>query len=120
MGLLLTQLLACCSHRSMALPVFSLRPKSSSTLQTRTTNLRRRGLLLDSVVTRSSISFVLSDADPDLVHVRAVAPNRQFVPESNTSREDVAITAQFGVHYSRMEIEGQPSSGWPVNLSRGA
>ncbi|KAF1774640.1 hypothetical protein GQ600_24999 [Phytophthora cactorum] len=116
MGLLLAQLLACCGHRSMALPLFSLAPTCPSTLQTRTRGLRRRGLLSENVLTRSSINFLLGDADPDLVHVRAVPPMRTSVPELNRTREDMAITAQFGVHYARMEVEGQPRTGWPVDL----
>ncbi|KAG2930951.1 hypothetical protein PC115_g6250 [Phytophthora cactorum] len=104
MGLLLAQLLACCGHRSMALPLFSLAPTCPSTLQTRTRGLRRRGLLSENVLTRSSINFLLGDADPDLVHVRAVPPMRTSVPELNRTREDMAITAQFGVHYARMEF----------------
>ncbi|KAG2861388.1 hypothetical protein PC113_g7223 [Phytophthora cactorum] len=97
-------LLACCGHRSMALPLFSLAPTCPSTLQTRTRGLRRRGLLSENVLTRSSINFLLGDADPDLVHVRAVPPMRTSVPELNRTREDMAITAQFGVHYARMEF----------------
>jgi len=116
MGLLLAQLLACCGHRSMALPRFALVPACSTTLQTRTRGLRRRGLLSENVVTRSSIDFLLGDADPELVHVRALPPVRTFVPELNRAREDMAISAQFGVHYARMEIEGQPRTGWPVDL----
>ncbi|KAG2946829.1 hypothetical protein PC117_g7307 [Phytophthora cactorum] len=80
---------------------------------TRTRGLRRRGLLSENVLTRSSINFLLGDADPDLVHVRAVPPMRTSVPELNRTREDMAITAQFGVHYARMEVEGQPRTGWP-------
>ncbi|KAG3074175.1 hypothetical protein PC121_g8424 [Phytophthora cactorum] len=98
------QLLACCGHRSMALPLFSLAPTCPSTLQTRTRGLRRRGLLSENVLTRSSINFLLGDADPELVHVRAVPPMRTSVPELNRTREDMAITAQFGVHYARMEF----------------
>ncbi|KAG3136010.1 hypothetical protein PI126_g18005 [Phytophthora idaei] len=48
------------------------------------------------------IDFLLGDADPELVHVRAVPPMRTFVPELNRTREDMAISAQFGVHYARM------------------
>ncbi|KAE9353357.1 hypothetical protein PF008_g5039 [Phytophthora fragariae] len=104
MGLLLAQLLACCGHRSMALPRFSLAPTCPTTLQTRTRGLRRRGLLSENVLTKSSIEFLLGDADPELVHVHALPPMRMFVPELNRAREDMAISAQFGVHYARMEV----------------
>ncbi|KAG3242659.1 hypothetical protein PI124_g12514 [Phytophthora idaei] len=97
----------------MALPRFSLTPTCPSTLQMRTRGLRRRGLLSENVLTRSSIDFLLGDADPELVHVRAVPPMRTFVPELNRTREDMAITTQSGVHYARMEVEGQPRTGWP-------
>ncbi|OWZ17468.1 hypothetical protein PHMEG_0008589 [Phytophthora megakarya] len=116
MGLLLAQLLACCSHRSMSLPRFMLRPTCSTTLQTRTGALRRRGLLLLHVFTRSSIDFFVGDIDPDLVHIRAVPPARSFVPELNRIREDMAISAEIGAHYSTMEVKGQPRTGWPVDL----
>ncbi|KAG2796518.1 hypothetical protein PC112_g22170 [Phytophthora cactorum] len=36
--------------------------------ETRTRGLRRRGLLSENVLTRSSIDFLLGDADPELVH----------------------------------------------------
>ncbi|KAG3110806.1 hypothetical protein PI125_g9693 [Phytophthora idaei] len=52
----------------MALPRFSLTPTCPSTLQMRTRGLRRRGLLSENVLTRSSIDFLLGDADPELVH----------------------------------------------------
>ncbi|KAG3002260.1 hypothetical protein PC116_g16543 [Phytophthora cactorum] len=116
MGLLLAQLLACCGHRSMALPQFLLRPTCPATLKTRTCALRRRGLFQEHVVTRASIDYLLGDADPELVYVRAVAPARTFTPELNRTRENMAISAELGVHYARMEVEGQPHTGWPVNL----
>ncbi|RLN32479.1 hypothetical protein BBJ28_00025328 [Nothophytophthora sp. Chile5] len=116
MGLLLAQLLVCCNHRSMGLPRFLLSPTCPQTLRTRTTGLRRRDLLLENIVTRSSIDFLLGAADPDLVHIRAVPPTRPFIPELNRAQEDIEISAQFGVHYAHMEIEGQPRTGWPVDL----
>lgn len=116
MGTLLAQLLACCDHRSMALPQFSLVPTCSTTLQTRTRGLRRRGLLSENIATRSSIDFLLGDADPDLVHVRALPPARKFVPGFNRAREDMATSAQFEVRYASMEAESQPRTGWTVDL----
>uniref|UniRef100_H3H4Z0 MULE transposase domain-containing protein n=1 Tax=Phytophthora ramorum TaxID=164328 RepID=H3H4Z0_PHYRM len=119
MGLLLVQLLECCNHRSMALPKFSQKltcPVTCPvTLRTRTTGLRRRGLLQENGVTRSSIDFLLGDADLELVHVRAVGPPRSFIPELNRARAEMETSAQFGVLYARMEIEGQPRTRWPVN-----
>ncbi|KAJ8556950.1 hypothetical protein ON010_g9014 [Phytophthora cinnamomi] len=47
-----------------------LGPTCATTLKTRTRGLRRRGLLTENVITRSSIDFLLGDADPDLVHVQ--------------------------------------------------
>ncbi|KAF1788246.1 hypothetical protein GQ600_12206 [Phytophthora cactorum] len=86
MGLLLAQLLACCGHRSMALPRFSLAPTCPSTLQTRTRGLRRRGLLSENVLTRSSIDFLLGDADPDSsTCVRCLRCGR--LSPSSTARE---------------------------------
>ncbi|KAF1794517.1 hypothetical protein GQ600_3396 [Phytophthora cactorum] len=79
--------------------------------------LRRHGLLSENLLIRFSIDFLLGDADPELVHVRAVPPMRTFVPELNRTREDMAISAQFGVHYARMEVEGQPRTGWPQSRS---
>ncbi|KAG3034979.1 hypothetical protein PC121_g4548 [Phytophthora cactorum] len=95
----------------MALPRFLLRPSCPATLKTRTRALRRRGLLQEHVVTRASIDYLLGDADPELVYVRAVAPARTFTPELNQTRENMVISAEFGVHYARMEVEGQPHTG---------
>ncbi|KAK1946751.1 hypothetical protein P3T76_002303 [Phytophthora citrophthora] len=55
-------------------------------------------------VMSSSIDFILGDADPALVHVRAMLPMWTFVPALNRVREDIATSAQFGVHYARMEV----------------
>ncbi|KAG3121651.1 hypothetical protein PI125_g66 [Phytophthora idaei] len=85
----------------MALPRFLLRPSCPATLKTRT---------------RASIDYLLGDTDPELVYVRAVAPARTFTPELNQTRENMAISAEFDVHYARMEVEGQPHTGWPANL----
>ncbi|ETL49738.1 hypothetical protein F442_00885 [Phytophthora nicotianae P10297] len=65
------------------------------------------------------MDFLLRNLDSELVHIRAVSPVRTFNPEVNRAREYMAIFAQFGICCACTEVEGQPRTGWPVDLCTG-
>jgi hypothetical protein len=52
-----------------------------------------------------------------VVHVLAAAPKRITITPTRRSEEGIAVSAQMGANYARMEVEGQPMTGWPVNLT---
>ncbi|OWY94654.1 hypothetical protein PHMEG_00035557, partial [Phytophthora megakarya] len=46
-----------------------------------------------------------------VVAVLAKPAKRVFVPSKRRTEEYLAVTAQLGVNYARMEVEGQPPIG---------
>lgn len=41
------------------------------------------------------------------------------MPELNRTQEMIAVASQMGAQYARMEQEGQPDTGWEVDVSLG-
>ncbi|ETK88304.1 hypothetical protein F441_07580 [Phytophthora nicotianae CJ01A1] len=44
------------------------------------------------------------------------AASRFYIPTRGRSKEALEVAAQFSINYARMELDGQPSNGWTVNL----
>ncbi|KAE9003483.1 hypothetical protein PR002_g17330 [Phytophthora rubi] len=69
--------------------------------------------------TRGSIEFLLDDDDltipPESMRVISKPCPRVFDPEVGRTHESLMVTAQQGVHLSRMEIAEMPSFGWLVD-----
>ncbi|EGZ25570.1 hypothetical protein PHYSODRAFT_257835 [Phytophthora sojae] len=117
--LLLQQMRDCCSHRSMAaLPILQRR-KSDKLLQARATSLRTGGYLREHVHERSSIGFLIDDTNDDIVRVLAAQPPRFYVPSRGRTEKAADVAARFSVNYAMMEVEAQPSTGWPVDITAG-
>lgn len=53
-----------------------------------------------------------------IVAVMAKPAKRVFVPSKKRTEEYLAVTSRLGANYARMEIEGQPPIGWPVDVVR--
>ncbi|RLN48812.1 hypothetical protein BBJ28_00013307 [Nothophytophthora sp. Chile5] len=53
-------------------------------------------------------------------HIRVIScsAKRIQVSPNNRSEEGIAVTAQMGLNYARMEFEGQPYGGWVVDTTR--
>ncbi|ETP11504.1 hypothetical protein F441_12980 [Phytophthora nicotianae CJ01A1] len=115
--LLLQQMRDCCSHRSMAALEFLQHRKRDKRLQARATSLRTSGFLREYVHDRCSINFLIDDTGDEVVRVLAAQPPRFYVPSRGRSEEALDVAAQFSVSYARMEVDSQPSTGWPVNLT---
>ncbi|KAE8908500.1 hypothetical protein PF003_g8080 [Phytophthora fragariae] len=75
-------------------------------------------LLVDITPSRSSIEFLLVSPNPNLVRVLSRGCVRVYLPELGRSRETAPVSAQMGSNYARMELEGQPESGWEVDVSK--
>ncbi|ETP21745.1 hypothetical protein F441_04804 [Phytophthora nicotianae CJ01A1] len=76
-----------------------------------------RDLLVDMTPSRSSIDFLLVSPNPDVVRVLSRGCERVYLPELGRSRAVGPVSAQMRVNYARMEVAGQPESGWNVDLS---
>ncbi|ETP24181.1 hypothetical protein F441_02778 [Phytophthora nicotianae CJ01A1] len=53
-----------------------------------------------------------------IVRIQALAPPRIAVVPNNCSEAGIAVSAQMGANYTRMEILNQPWGGWQVVLWR--
>ncbi|ETK75744.1 hypothetical protein F441_18034 [Phytophthora nicotianae CJ01A1] len=122
MGSLLRQLMACCTHESTTSRSFAVGPAPSVTLVRRASAMRKAGMLLELQCRHNSIAFLLSNAQEggsdsaiDVVRVFSRQVPRVFDPEAKRSRKALPVTAQIGEQTVRMEIEGMPEGGWPVN-----
>ncbi|KAF4028788.1 hypothetical protein GN244_ATG16940 [Phytophthora infestans] len=89
---------------------------SDKRLLSRTTALRRGGYLTEYVFSKSCINFQVDDFNGSIVRVLAKPPLRFYIPSRGWSEEALGVAAQFLASYAIMEIDDQPSSGWPVEL----
>ncbi|KAE9265463.1 hypothetical protein PF008_g31855 [Phytophthora fragariae] len=115
----LFQLLAdCCEHQSVTPRKFKDVPEVTQQLKARVNDFRQRSLLVDISPSRSSIEFLLVSPNPNLVRVLSRGCVHVYLPELGRSRETAPVSAQMGSNYARMELEGQPESGWEVDVSK--
>ncbi|ETO75361.1 hypothetical protein F444_09020 [Phytophthora nicotianae P1976] len=73
--------------------------------------------LREHVHDRCSINFLIDGTSDEVVRVLAAQPPRFYIPSRGRSDEALDVAAQFSVSYARMEVDSQPSTGWPVNLT---
>ncbi|RLN87955.1 hypothetical protein BBJ28_00025550, partial [Nothophytophthora sp. Chile5] len=119
MGMLIKQLAACCTDQSMSTRPFQLVTEASSTLNNRVKEFRRQGLLTEFNPRRGTLEYLLHDAQPNIAHIRSEGVQRVYVPSRNRTQEVIAISAGMGVQYARMERQGQPPTGWEVDVRCG-
>ncbi|OWY95349.1 hypothetical protein PHMEG_00034671, partial [Phytophthora megakarya] len=99
MGALLQQLQHCCRNESNRDHIFVLEPTATDALQRRSREMERRLLLEDANPNES-----LFAANP-LMHVRSYPAERIYIQSKDRNVETLAVTAQMGVNYARMEFE---------------
>jgi hypothetical protein len=114
MGTLLNELSSCCRHRSSSRQGFISMPEASASLVRRASELVREQLLQQW----GEVQTMETAHGPQVVvHVLAAALKRITITPTRRSEEGIAVSAQMGANYARMEVEGQPMTGWPVNLT---
>jgi hypothetical protein len=107
-GTFLHLLFQCVTSESGGGRSFRDTTEAPTTLATRMWELARDKLL------ENNLSFDTSKGG--VVTVMAKPAKRVFVPARRRTEEYLAATAQLGVNYARMEIEGQPPTGWAVDV----
>ncbi|KAG2771285.1 hypothetical protein PC129_g13159 [Phytophthora cactorum] len=107
MGSLLRQLQQCCRNESEKAHDFVITPKATDDLHRRSKEMERKSLLQDANVPEDEEVF----ASNPVVNVLSVPAERIYIQSKNRTEEALAITAQMGVNYARMEFEGMPNSG---------
>jgi hypothetical protein len=114
-GSLLRELGACCQDQSSSVRAFEFVVLPTTTLTRRVSELMRAKLLGLAEGENVDGSIAGSQTTVQVVSLRAprviVAPNMR-------SEEAIAVSAQMGANYARMEVEGQPWGGWGVDVER--
>ncbi|GMF58547.1 unnamed protein product [Phytophthora fragariaefolia] len=118
MGSLIHQQVACYRHQSMSPKEFKSSPEPNSTLRSRVTSFRSHNLLCEHIPDPRSIDVLLSAPNPSTVHVISTGAERIKLPNLRLGAEIVAVSAQMGVNYARMELENRPSTGWAVDIGK--
>ncbi|RLN95026.1 hypothetical protein BBJ28_00023485 [Nothophytophthora sp. Chile5] len=112
MGALLQELSSCCHDKSASVRVFSLEVVPAQTLVRRVSKMIREKLLYEGG--RDQVDI----ASAGHIRVISCSAKRIQVSPNNCSEEGIAVTAQMGLNYTRMELEGQPYGGWVVDTTR--
>ncbi|RLN73455.1 hypothetical protein BBJ28_00007748 [Nothophytophthora sp. Chile5] len=112
MGALLQELSNCCEDQSASDRLFMIDVVPAETLVRRVSEMMRENLLYLGGAGTASIEGA------GFVRVVSLPAKRIIVAPNNRSEEGIAVTAQMGVNYARMEYEGQPYGGWVVDTRR--
>ncbi|ETI36520.1 hypothetical protein F441_17225 [Phytophthora nicotianae CJ01A1] len=114
MGTLLRELSACCHDVSSTTRSFSFEIAIQPTLTRR----------VSEMVKQSLIGFWNRGCSPpacavssDTVHVVSRMAQRVQVAPHKRTEVGIAVSAQMGANYARMEVQGQPWGGWPVDIT---
>ncbi|KAJ8564121.1 hypothetical protein ON010_g7226 [Phytophthora cinnamomi] len=102
MGALLQGLSNCCEDKSSSDRPFRFDVVPSPTLTRRVSEMMRENLL------ETWNDAVVGIEGAGQVRVVSTLAKRFLVAPNNRSEEDIAVTAQMGANYARMEVEGQP------------
>ncbi|KUF96258.1 hypothetical protein AM588_10005890 [Phytophthora nicotianae] len=115
MGTLLREFSSCCQDQSTTARAFAFGVIPSDSLTRRVSELVRARLL-------STADAAAGECDgagrPDIIYVKAMLAPRVIVAPNKRSEQGIAVSAQMGANYARMEVLGQPAGGWPVNIER--
>ncbi|KAE9333223.1 hypothetical protein PR003_g14125 [Phytophthora rubi] len=115
MGSLLRELSACCQDQSSSVRAFEFGVVPTATLARRVSELKRANLL--GLAEGQTVDGALTGDQTILLVVSLRAP-RVIVTPNKRSEEGIAVSAQMGANYARMEVEMQPWGGWPVDVER--
>ncbi|ETL47613.1 hypothetical protein L916_02656, partial [Phytophthora nicotianae] len=94
------------------IPVWS---DPTASLTRRVTDMARGNLL---TIRSCEMSDIESAGHSAIVRIQALAPPRIAVVPNNCSEAGIAVSAQMGANYTRMEILNQPWGGWQAVLWR--
>ncbi|EGZ06878.1 hypothetical protein PHYSODRAFT_530463 [Phytophthora sojae] len=112
MGMLINVLAECCADMSHQPKPFRMQPEATTPLVRRAKQLASDKLLqLNKQPTGSP--------NPAHVRVQSRPAPRFYIPSKKRTVEYVAVTAQMGGNYARMEYHGQPDEGWLVDTATG-
>uniref|UniRef100_H3GP42 Uncharacterized protein n=1 Tax=Phytophthora ramorum TaxID=164328 RepID=H3GP42_PHYRM len=114
-GSLLRELSACCQDQSASMRALEFVALLTTTLAQRVFELMRSKLL--GIAEGESVdgSFAGSQTVVQVVSLRAP---RVIVDPNRCGEEEIAVTAQMGANYARMEVVRQPWGGWAVDVER--
>eukprot|EP00644_Phytophthora_capsici_P009235 jgi/Phyca11/131458/e_gw1.106.78.1 len=112
MGALLAELANCCEDQSANERPFQMEVLPSETLIRRVRELVRENLL--------GLGGEQPGAweRPGCIRVASRLAKRIAVAPNNRTEHGIAVSAQMGLNYARVEVEGQPEGGWDVDLNR--
>ncbi|GMF58027.1 unnamed protein product [Phytophthora fragariaefolia] len=112
MGALLQELSECCHHSAGNVRPFLYTVVPSSSLVRRANEMARANLLQ---LWHGEEAFA-PPSEQRIVHVISWAALRVQVNPTKRSEIGIAVSAQMGSNYARMEVLNQPLAGWPVDL----
>lgn len=112
MGMLLQELSNCCHHSAGSIRPFLYTIIPSTSLIRRAKEMARANLLQ----IWQGNELVLAPGGQMIVCVLSWAARRVQVNPTKRSEIGIAVSAQMGSNYARMEVLNQPLAGWPVNL----
>lgn len=112
MGALLAELANCCEDQSANERPFQMEVLPSETLTRRVRELVRENLLGLGGEQPGALE------PPGCIRIASRLAKRIAVAPNNRSEHGIAVSAQMGLNYARMEVEGQPEGGWNVDLNR--
>ncbi|GMF38133.1 unnamed protein product [Phytophthora fragariaefolia] len=118
MGLLLQRLLEYFMSESASRKAFKSEVGGNSRFKTWATDVRRNGLVVEAPPSRASIASLVDADVSDVVNVFTRQPPRVFIPARGRTVETITVAAQVGYHTARMEVEGQPETGWRVDITK--
>jgi hypothetical protein len=115
MGMLLQHLKKCCEDDSTSLRMFIVHPEATEALHRRATQMAAHGTL---AVNPNALVGYSHEVQQQLSVIRS-SPGPDFeILGTKRTEEYLAVTAQMGSNYARMEHQDQPLPGWPVHVGR--
>eukprot|EP00644_Phytophthora_capsici_P013947 jgi/Phyca11/120125/e_gw1.40.376.1 len=109
---LLRQLSTCCQDQSSSQRPFQFGVVPTKTFARRVSELTRARLL--GLAEGQTVDEEIAGAST--VRVLSLRAARAQVVPNKRSEEGIAVSAQLGANYARIEVEGQPWSGRSVDL----
>eukprot|EP00644_Phytophthora_capsici_P013282 jgi/Phyca11/101458/e_gw1.5.411.1 len=114
MGSLLRELAACCHDVSAATRSFSFDISVQPTLMRRVCEMTKQSLI---GFWNGGVAPPAYAGCTNIVHVVSSMAQRVQVSPHKRNEEGIAVSAQMGANYARMEVQGQPWGGWPVDVT---
>ncbi|GMF37339.1 unnamed protein product [Phytophthora fragariaefolia] len=109
MGALLKELLNCCEDQSVNQRPFRIDIVPATTLVRRVSELVRGKLL------GTNESAIIDTPSTGRMQAYSLLAKRIVAAPNKRSEIGIAVSAQIGANYARMEVKGQSSGGWIVD-----